>query len=283
MNYDTYINTTIVEMELRGYSPRTITSYTNYLKHFLSTTNKSVENIVEEDIKLYLHSLVARKLSTSYVNSVYSAAKFFFTVVLKKPLYLENIPRTKNSKKLPQVLSTKEVESIIDVTTNIKHKAILMTSYSAGLRVSEVLSLKVTDIDSDSMQIFIRSGKGNKDRYSVLSEKTLIFLRHYFKIYKPSHWLFYSQTNKDKQLSSRTAQRVFKDSLLKANIIKPVTLHSLRHSFATHLLLNGTNLFTIKTLLGHKSIQTTMVYLHLAPGTVFNVQSPYDMVNNDAK
>jgi site-specific recombinase XerD len=263
-------------MELRGYSPRTIHSYSKYLSRFLNLTDKPMADITEEDFRLYLHSLVCRKVSTSYVNSVYSSAQLFFTHVLKRPLNIQNVPRVKHSRKLPSVLSFSEVTSILDATINIKHKAIIMTAYSAGLRISEVLALKVSDIDSENMQIYVRSGKGDKDRYTLLSEKTLLFLRQYFREYRPNDWLFYSARDKSRALSSRTPQVTFNTSKKKAGIIKPATFHSLRTSFATHLLIKGTDLFTIKTLLGHKNIQTTMVYLHLAPSRVLSVSSPFD-------
>jgi site-specific recombinase XerD len=274
--YQSYVSQLIFEMELRGYSPRTIHSYSRYLNRFLSLIDKPVSDITEEDLRLYLHSLVCRKVSTAYVNSVYSSTQLFFTHVLKRPFNMQNVPRVKNSKKLPSVLSFSEVISILDATVNVKHKAILMTAYSAGLRVSEVLALKVSDIDSANMQIHVRSGKGDKDRYTLLSEKTLLFLRQYFKEYRPNDWLFYSALDKSRALHSRTAQVTFNASKKKAGIIKPATFHTLRTSFATHLLIKGTDLFTIKTLLGHASIQTTMVYLHLTPSRVLSVSSPYD-------
>jgi site-specific recombinase XerD len=135
---------------------------------------------------------------------------------------LDDIPRVKNSKKLLVVLSRSEVSTILDVTSNMKHKAILMTAYSSGLRVSEVVNLKLSDIDSENMQLLVRSGKGNKDRYTLLSRKTLLFLRQYYKSYRPTDWLFYSGLDKARPLSSRTAQKVFKDSTIKANISKSV-------------------------------------------------------------
>lgn len=274
--YQSYVSQLVFELELRGYSPRTIHSYSKYLNRFLTLTHKPVLDITEEDLRLYLHSLVCRKVSTSHVNSVYSSTQLFFTHVLKRPLNLQHVPRVKNSKGLPSVLSFSEISAILDATVNIKHKAILMTAYSAGLRVSEVLALKVSDIDSSNMQIHVRSGKGNKDRYTLLSQKTLLFLRQYFREYRPNDWLFYSALDKSKPLHSRTAQVTFNTSKKKAGIIKPATFHSLRTSFATHLLIHGTDLFTIKNLLGHSNIKTTMVYLHLAPSRVLSVSSPYD-------
>lgn len=274
--YQSYVSQLTFELELRGYSPRTINSYSRYLHRFLTLTNKSVSDITAEDLRLYLHSLVCKKVSTSYINSVYSSTSLFFNHVLKRPFNLQHVPRVKNSKKLPSVLSFSEVTAILDATVNVKHKAILMTAYSSGLRVSEVLSLKVSDIDSSNMQIHVRSGKGDKDRYTLLSQKTLLFLRQYFREYRPNDWLFYSGSDKSTALHSRTAQVTFNASKKKAGIIKPATFHSLRTSFATHLLINGTDLFTIKNLLGHSDIKTTMVYLHLTPSRVLSVSSPYD-------
>jgi site-specific recombinase XerD len=158
-----------------------------------------------------------------------------------------------------------------------------MTAYSSGLRVSEVVNLKLSDIDSENMQLLVRSGKGNKDRYTLLSRKTLLFLRQYYTSYRPTEWLFYSGYDKTRPLSSRTAQKVFKDSTIKAGISKSVTIHTLRHSFATHLLMNGANLVTIQALLGHKNIKTTMIYLHLAPGKILSTLSPFDMEVPDDK
>ena len=278
MSYETSIKSTIIEMELRGFSPNTIKTYSTNLNAFLLFTDKPLDQLTTEDVRAFLHHLISRKLSASYINSTYSVCNLFFTSVLKKPFSLQDVPRVKVPKKLPSVLSKSEVKRIIDATDNIKHKAILMIAYSSGLRVSEVLHLKVSDIDSDNMQIFIRSGKGNKDRYSVLSKHTLSYLRQYFLVYRPNDWLFYSALDKSRALSSRTAQKVFSNAKVKVGITKPATFHSLRTSFATHLLMQGTDLFTIKTLLGHKNIQTTMVYLHLAPSRVLSVSSPYDSV-----
>ena len=283
MNYEPYIQSAINEMNLRGFSPRTVRSYSSNLSKFLIYTSKPIDDLEVEDVRIFLLHLKGRKLSTSYINTAYSSCKLFFQSVLKRPFSMDDIPRVKNTKKLPVVLSKSEVISILDSTENMKHKAILMTAYSAGLRVSEAMNLKVNDIDSGNMQIFIHSGKGDKDRYTLLSQKTLLYLREYFKVYTPNEWLFYSGSNKSMPLSSRTAQKVFKASTAKAGIKKLVTIHTLRHSFATHLLINGTNLFTIKTLLGHKSIRSTMVYLHLAPGKVLSVTSPFDMEVPDEK
>lgn len=281
MSYDTYIQAAIVEMELRGYSLKTIQSYSNNLKRFLIFMDKPIDDLIPEDVRCFLHFLIKRKLSTGYINSAYSVCKLFFKSVLRKPFSLDDVPRVKNSKKLPMVLSRSEVQSIFDATSNMKHKAILMTAYSSGLRVSEVVNLKVSDIDSSNMQVFVRSGKGNKDRYTILSVNTLRYLRLYFNAYKPTDWLFFSFSDRSRHLTSRTVQKCFKSSTLKAGVIKPVTTHTLRHSFATHLLINGTDLYTIMQLLGHSNIRSTSIYLHLAPSKVLSVSSPLDQEVSD--
>lgn len=211
MNYDTYVNDAIMEMQLRGFSPNTIRTYSTNLRNFLNFTSKSISDLSPDDVRVFLHHLIGRKLSTAYINSTYSVCKLFYISVLKQPFSLDDIPRVKSPKKLPNVLTKSEVKSIIDVTDNIKHKSILMLAYSSGLRVSEVLLLKVSDIDSENMQVFIRSGKGNKDRYSVLSKNTLSYLRKYFLVYHPTDWLFYSAYDKSKPLHPR---------LLKSPLIK---------------------------------------------------------------
>lgn len=279
--YQVYCQSLINEMELRGYSPRTVKSYSNYLLRFLIFTNKPIESLDVQDLRNFLLHLISRKLSASYINSVYSASYLFFTHVLKRPFSLIDVPRVKSKKRLPVVLSRSEVDDIFAVTTNLKHKAILMTTYSAGLRVSETVNLKVSDIDSKNMQILVRSGKGDKDRYTILSNKNLDLLRLYFKAFRPSDWLFPSTTYPSRHLTSRTVQLTFKSSTLKAGIIKPVTVHTLRHSFATHLLIANTDIYTIMKLLGHNSIQSTSVYLHLAPSKVLSVKSPLDREVSD--
>lgn len=177
-------------------------------------------------------------------------------------------------KKLPVVLSREEVSKLLLSSRNIKHRTFLMTTYSAGLRMSETINLKITDIDSSRMQIRIRQAKGGKDRYVMLSVNLLSQLRTYYKIQQPSDFLFPSQ--KAEKLSDRTAQYVFKKALKKAGIQKQVSLHSLRHSFATHMMEQGVSLPVIQQLLGHKNIRTTSIYLHVQQYTLESVKSPLD-------
>lgn len=265
-----------MDLALRGYSPRTQKTYLKNVKQFSNHFAKPPEHLNEEDIREYLyHSISVRKLSCSFVNTAYSAIKFFFETTLDHEWNMKNIPRVKRSKKLPVALSPDEVKKIFDVTTNLKHKAILMTTYSAGLRVSEVAHLKISDIDSGNMQIRIRQAKGDKDRYTLLGQSNLLVLREYFKVYRPTDWLFPNELTL-KPLSTRTIQKVFQDAKNRCGITKDVSIHSLRHSFTTHLLKSGVDLAYIQKLLGHTNIQTTSIYLHLASRDILNIISPLD-------
>ncbi|WP_341462423.1 tyrosine-type recombinase/integrase [Clostridium tyrobutyricum] len=190
---------------------------------------------------------------------------------------MNKIPRIKERRRLPVVLSPEEVKDIFDATRNIKYKTILMTIYSAGLRVSEVCNLKVTDIDSKNMQIFIKQGKGKKDRYSLLSKSNLQILREYWKTYKPEEHLFSGRYRTD-AITTRSVQKIFQKSKEKAGITKPATVHTLRHSFATHLLDAGTDICYIQRLLGHTRITTTTIYLHLRRMDLLNIKSPLDIL-----
>jgi site-specific recombinase XerD len=182
--------------------------------------------------------------------------------------------------KLPEILNPEEIRRLLAVTKNIKHKATLMVTYSAGLRVSETAALKLTDIDSDRMTIRVDQGKGKKDRYTILANNTLKFLRGYWRMYEPTHWLFEGQ-NPARHLNVSSIQRAFKASKEKACIRRNVTVHSLRHSFATHLLEQGTDIHIVQRLLGHSSIKTTTIYLHLTKESVTKVESPLDRLLDD--
>ena len=188
------------------------------------------------------------------------------------------IDRPNKEKTLPSVLSTQEVIDILKQTENIKHKAILMTIYSAGLRISESINLKFKDIDSDRMQIRVEQGKGKVDRYSLLSVRTLMILREYYKQYRPTVWLF-EGVKKGEQYSTRSIQQIFQDAVHKAGITKDVSVHTLRHSFATHLLENGTDLRYIQSLLGHANSKTTEIYTHITTKGFDQIKSPLDTLD----
>lgn len=267
-----------MDMELRGLSKYTCKSYLQHMHHFVRHFKKSPLEMTEKEIREYLHYLTHdKKLSHSYVNCAYSALKFFYTVTTDWEWDIRKLPRLKKQSKLPIVLAPKEINTIFLVTTNLKHKSILMTIYSAGLRVSEAAHLKVSDIDSKRMQIRIQSGKGNKDRYCMLSQTLLEILRRYWYAYQPSDWLFPS-VQKDKPLSTRSIQKIFKKSLKQAGIHKETGVHGLRHSFATHLLELGTDIYSIQKLMGHSNIKTTSIYIHVQEQKVLNIVSPLDRI-----
>jgi integrase/recombinase XerD len=191
---------------------------------------------------------------------------------------LENTGLENKEKTLPSVLSSEEVIEILKATENIKHRAILMTIYSAGLRISESINLKIRDIDSNRMQIRVEQGKGKVDRYTLLSEKTLLILRQYFKEYRPKVWLFEGLI-KGEQYSTRSIQNIFQAAVKKAGITKDVSVHTLRHSFATHLLENGTDLRYIQNLLGHANSKTTEIYTHITTKGFDQIKSPLDKLD----
>ncbi|MPM26483.1 IS91 family transposase ISTha3 [bioreactor metagenome] len=269
-------NKMIMEMELRGYSPKTIKNYTYHISSFVRFYKKSPSLLGESEIRRYLHHCITeKKLNEGTVNAGYSALKFLYTKILNKPWNVEKLTRVKERRRLPIVLSPEEVKNIFDATEYLKHKAILMTIYSGGLRVSEVCNLKITDIDSKNMQIFIREGKGKKDRYTLLSKTNLEVLREYWKEYKPKEFLFSGRYRTD-AIKPRSVQRVFEKARKKAGVSKHATVHTLRHSFATHLLDSGTDICYIQRLLGHTRISTTTIYLHLRRMDLLSIKSPLD-------
>jgi site-specific recombinase XerD len=267
-----------MDLELRGYSPTTVKYYINNVSRFAKHFNQSPELLGENEIRKYLHyCIMERHLSEGTVNYIHSSLKFFYTKTLGRDWNTENLSRIKEGKKLPAVLSQSEIKEIFDATDNLKHKTILMTIYAAGLRVSEAANLKVKDIDSKNMQIIIRQGKGKKDRYTLLSKTNLDILREYWKRYHPSTYLF-SGKALNSHISVRTVQKIFEHAKDNANIKKEASVHTLRHSFATHLLEAGTDICYIQRLLGHASINTTTIYLHLRRMDLINVKSPLDTI-----
>lgn len=265
-------------LKLRGYSPKTIKSYTSHVRLFLEHSGKSVDQMVTEDVNNYLLYLLEEKGNAhTFVSQAVSAIKFLFGQVLMKDDIIVNIVRPKKESKLPEVLSYKEVLNLLDSVVNLKHKAILFLTYSSGLRVGEVVRLKLNDIDSDRMLIHVVQGKGRKDRYTVLSEVALTVLREYARDYKPSVWLFQGE-EANKHITERTVQRIFENAKEKVGIRKKVSVHSLRHSFATHLLEGGIDLRYIQELLGHQSSKTTEIYTHVTQKSIKKIASPLDKI-----
>ena len=267
------------EMQLRNYSQRSINTYLACLSRLSDYFNQTLDTITTQQVKDYLHYRVTtHKASVSLVNQTISAYKLLHKDVLGNDYEKINLNRPRREKRLPVILSRDEVNSIIKATKNIKHRAILMVIYSGGLRISEVINLRINDIDSKRMQIRINHAKGHKDRQTILSHKTLKLLREYYSYYRPNYWLF--EGWKGKKYSVSSIQKVFKRSCAKENIEKAVTVHSLRHSFATHLLEQGVSIQIIQRLLGHANAKTTCVYLHVQQYSIDKVLSPIDFKDN---
>ncbi len=268
----------IDKLQVLRYSKNTVNTYVSMFEEFINYyKDRDLLSLNENDIRKFLLSLVERGVSYSYQNQSINAIKFYFEIVLGLPNRYYHIERPRKVDRLPLVLSVKEVQSIIKVTTNLKHRAILMTIYSAGLRMSELLGLKLTDILSDRGLILIRNSKGGKDRTTLLGKTTLLVLREYFREYKPVEYLFEGQ--KGGRYSATSVQKVLKNSLKKAKIYKPATVHTLRHSFATHLLEKGTNLRYIQTLLGHSSPKTTEIYTRVSTIDIEDIKNPIDYLD----
>jgi len=272
------------DVELRGLSKNTQDEYLTKAKMFQDYFDRPATELGVEDVRLYLHHLTTvKKLAPESVNSYNSGLRFLFGVTLDANLNLRQIPRHRKPRKLPDILTQKEVQALFNACDNLRDKCILMTLYGAGLRLSEVASLKVSDVHSDKMQLFIRNAKGGKDRYALLSQANLEILRAYWKAYHPKEWLFYSRNHTGKHITSRAVQNIFKKYVKKAKITKNVSVHTMRHSFATHLLESGTSIYHIKQLLGHSNINTTCVYLHLVKIESLNVISPLDQISESEK
>lgn len=263
---------------LRGLSKNTLESYTLNAKIFLEYSNRPAEQLDEYDIRNFLWYLIKeKKAAPSTVNTYSAAIRFLFAVTLNRTLNYLQIPRQKKRRTLPEVLTREEVFSIIESCKNIKHKAMMMVVYSSGLRVSEAAALKIQHIDSKNMRVFVDCGKGGKDRYTLLSKTCLSVLREYWKTYRPKHpegWLFLGTYNVS-HITFRGIEFAFNEAVKRTNITKNVSIHTLRHAFATHLLEDGATLLQIKELLGHSSIQSTTIYLHLANITS-DIKSPLD-------
>lgn len=263
------------KLELKCYASSTVNTYVSCFEAFLNHyVDRELKDLNENDIRLYLQKLIREHSSNSYVNQAINAIKFYYEVVLEMPNRFYAIERPRAEEKLPQVLAKEEVLSIIENTNNIKHRCIVSLLYSAGLRRGEVLNLKPDDIDSKRMVIKVRSGKGNKDRYTILSEKLVVDLRTYYKEWRPNTFLFEGPGGK--RYSPESVACIVREAARKAKIKKKVTPHVLRHSFATHLLENGTDLRYIQVLLGHKSTKTTEIYTHVATNIFFKIKNPLD-------
>lgn len=269
----------VEQLKLKAYSASTIKTYRNEFMQLLQLLkNKPVNELSTDELKRYMvYAMEKEGIKENTAHSRLNALKFYFEQVLHKDKFFWEIPRPKKPLLLPKLLNEKELGKLFNALLNKKHKAMLFTAYSAGLRVSEIVNLKLKDIDSDRMQILIENAKGKKDRYVNLSPVLLDILRAYLKSSdpRPTKYLFESSYTAD-AYPIRTVQQIFSNGKNKAGIKKVVGIHSLRHSFATHLLEKGTDIRYIKDLLGHFDIKTTERYLHVAKQKLVNIVSPLD-------
>jgi integrase/recombinase XerD len=266
----------IEDMGVRNISRVTQYHYIRQVANFAKYFGKSPEVLGPEEIRAYQVYLVEVKhASWGTLNQCVCALRFLYRKTLKKDWAVEQIPYARRAKTLPVVLSRAEVFQFLQSITNIKYRTIFITAYAAGLRISEVIHLRVGDIDSQRMMLRINQGKGRKDRFVMLSLKLLFILRAYFKAVRPSGW-FFPARNPDRPLSASTVQQACKKARTASGLHKAVTVRALRHSFATHLLDDGTDLRTIQLLLGHKRLDTTQRYTHVSVKTVCATASPLD-------
>jgi len=263
------------ELIIRKYSRKTIQAYLHYNRELLSFVKKTPDEINNDDVKRYLFYLAdSRDMSTSTLNCVINAFKFYYGTVLHRE-YMYDICRPKKDKKLPVVLNAGEVIAIFRSLRNLKHRVIMMIIYSAGLRIGELVKLKAEDIDFSRKTIHIRGGKGRKDRYTILSDRAVDVLREYQQHFNHDPWLFEGQ-HKGTHITTRTVQKIFKYACESIGLEKNATVHTLRHSFATHLLEKGIDLRFIQELLGHASCKTTEIYTHVSSRKLNEIKSPLD-------
>lgn len=280
MNNTKTIQRFIDLMNTENYSPSTIESYKYHVKElfkFYPMDASRISNDMVQDYQVYIINV--RKVSRSWQNQSINAIKLFYRKVYGKWIKEYAVTRPRKSFHLPTVLSLQEVQSIIETLHNLKHKAIISLIYSCGLRISECINMRIRDIDSDRMLVKVVGGKGRKDRYIPLDKQVLLLLRDYYSKHKPFQYLFENNVTPGKQYSDKSIQNIFNRTVKAVGITKRATVHTLRHSFATHHVEKGTNLAIIQKLLGHKNIKTTMIYVHVAASLIAETESPASMLN----
>ena len=284
MGTNYYLEKMYQNMRLRSYSEHTQDVYGRAVRNFLNFSGKPAETLNEEDVRNYTLHLMSGNLSKGSINTYQAAIQFFFGVMLNRTMNYLQMPRLKEDKALPKILSREEIAQLLDHCGNPKHRAIFALAYGSGLRVSEICALMVQDIDSKQMRIFVRNSKRNKDRYTILSQQCLEFLRDYWRRFRPRHpeGLLFPGWRNLTSITEKAVNDALKKWLGVANISRSVSIHSLRHVFATHLLEDGTDIFTIKELLGHSSISSTTIYLHMA-NVGANLISPADRLYNNGR
>jgi integrase/recombinase XerD len=263
------------DLRRRNYSPRTQTTYVDHVARFAEHFDRSPDELGPEEIRAYQLHLIERKVSWSLFNQAVCALRFLYRITLPRDWSVDQIPFPRRSKRLPTVLSPEEVQRLLGAVRNRKHRLVLMTLYATGLRVSEAAHLQVQDIDSARRVIRVRQGKGRSDRLVMLSHVLLEELRSYWRWCRPQLWLFPGSPPSN-PIHITAIQKACKRARLDAGISKPVSCHTLRHSFATHLLEDGTDLRLIQTLLGHRSVSTTQRYTHVATPRIVATRSPLD-------
>jgi len=266
-----YLEKARQELRLRNYSLKTIKSYLYCLREYFNFKRSNLERINEDKIKQFLLNKQDKNYSSQTINLYLNAIKFFYREVLKIPQKI-SLKFAKRSRKLPVVLSRKEIKNIIDVIGNSKHKLIISLAYGAGLRISEVVNLKIKDVSSEELILHLKNAKGNKDRITIFSEKIKVSLQGLTVGKNLNDYLFESE--RGGKLTERTIQKVFERALQRADIKKKATFHSLRHSFATHLLENGVDVRYVQELLGHQNIRTTQIYTQVTNPRLKNIKSP---------
>jgi integrase/recombinase XerD len=268
----------ITHMQLQRLAPSTQDVYLRAVAGLATYYRRSPEHLTSEEIRGYLHHLlVERQLAWSTCNVTAAAIRFCYVDTLGWPMVHLNLPPRTDRQRLPQILSVEELQRLFTTTTHPKHRALLMTTYAGGLRVSEVVRLQVTDIESARMLMRVTQGKGNKDRYTLLSTRLLAELRAYWKLFRPPRWLFPGRTLTE-PMPSDTARKIYEQARRRADIHRGPGIHSLRHAFATHLLDAGVDPRTIQVLLGHRSLSTTARYLQVSRSHLGHVRSPLDLL-----
>lgn len=269
----------LADLQLKGITPATQKKYLREVSNLAKYFGKSPEELGEKEVKEYLvYLLEERKLSRGTYKNYVSGIKFFYKTTLNREEVVEKIRYPKAKKTLPSVFDLSEVKALLSAVKNLKHRAILTIMYSAGLRMAETARLRVTDIDSKRMMVWVQQGKGGKDRYTILSQTALDCLRQYWRKYHPKEWLFEGQ-KEDAHIGFSAIRQIFLNAKKRAGIKKPASPHTLRHSFATHLIESGTSLHHVQLLLGHRSPTTTTVYLHVSRVNLAQVTSPLDITS----
>ncbi len=268
---------------LKGYSPRTRSQYRTAMIRFLGYFQaRNIELLTKSEIEGFIYLLISKyKIKEPAQNAMISAIKFYYEHVLGRPREYYDLTRPKKSATLPNVLGEKEIISLLQAPKNLKHRAILYLIYSAGLRISEVPRLRIQDIHSDDGYIFVKGAKGKKDRHTILSQTTLLLLRQYYKAYKPAYWLFEGRTGG--QYSTTSITKLFRKAVQTSGVNPWATVHTLRHSFATHLLQQGSSTRQIQALLGHSSSKTTEVYTHVMNVANKTILSPLDRITQSGQ